>query len=69
MAKPVLDEMRQKIAAIMGVDCPVRFEFVGDIPLSASGKYPYVVRRTALPRSVSLLARPESQFKAASTGR
>jgi phenylacetate-CoA ligase len=45
MAKPVLDQMQQKIAVIMGGDCPVRFEYVGDIPLTASGKYPYVIRR------------------------
>ncbi len=45
MARPVLDEMQRKIAVIMGGECPVRFDFVGDIPLSASGKYPYVVRR------------------------
>jgi phenylacetate-CoA ligase len=69
MAKPVLDQMRQKIAAIMGAECPVRFAFVGDIPLSASGKYPYVIRRTALPHSVSRLGRAESPFKAASTAR
>jgi phenylacetate-CoA ligase len=44
MVKSALETLRRQIAIVMG-DCPVRFEFVGDIPLSASGKFPYVVRR------------------------
>jgi phenylacetate-CoA ligase len=39
------DEIRSKILLVMGEDCPVRFIPVADIPLSASGKHPYVVRR------------------------
>jgi phenylacetate-CoA ligase len=38
-------EITRKIRLVMGEDCAVRFEVVSDIPLSASGKFPYVVRR------------------------
>jgi phenylacetate-CoA ligase len=39
------DELTRKIRLVMGEDCPVRYEVVGDIPLAASGKFPYVMRR------------------------
>ena len=42
------DELREKIAVVMGIGCPVHFEFLDDIPLSPSGKHAYVVRRGSL---------------------
>ncbi|MGO8829425.1 MAG: phenylacetate--CoA ligase family protein [Steroidobacteraceae bacterium] len=38
-------EITRKIRLVMGEDCVVRFELVKEIPLSASGKFPYIVRR------------------------
>jgi phenylacetate-CoA ligase len=38
-------EITRKIRLLMGEDCAVRFELVSEIPLSASGKFPYIVRR------------------------
>jgi phenylacetate-coenzyme A ligase PaaK-like adenylate-forming protein len=39
------DEIKSKILLVMGEDCRVRFVPVAGIPLSASGKHPYVIRR------------------------
>ncbi|HWW19428.1 MAG TPA: hypothetical protein VNZ06_01370 [Steroidobacteraceae bacterium] len=44
-SNPLLVAARKKVAAVMGTDCRVRFEFVADIALTASGKFPYVLRR------------------------
>jgi len=38
-------EITRKIRLVMGEDCVVRCEFVNEIPLSASGKFPYIIRR------------------------
>jgi phenylacetate-CoA ligase len=38
-------EITRKIRLVMGEDCVVRFERVSEIPLSASGKFPYIIRR------------------------
>jgi phenylacetate-CoA ligase len=38
-------EITRKIRLVMGDDCAVRFEQVTEIPLSASGKFPYIIRR------------------------
>lgn len=38
-------EITRKIRLVMGEDCVVRYEVVSEIPLSASGKFPYIVRR------------------------
>jgi len=38
-------EITHKIRLVMGEDCVVRFEFVSEIPLSTSGKFPYIIRR------------------------
>jgi len=38
-------EITRKIRLVMGEDCVVRFELVREIPLSASGKFPYIIRR------------------------
>jgi phenylacetate-CoA ligase len=40
-----LQHLTDKIQVVMGQDCPVRFVRVEDIPLNASGKYPYVISR------------------------
>jgi hypothetical protein len=40
--------MRAAIALAMGDNCPVRFAFLDDIPLTESGKYPYIVSRKSL---------------------
>jgi phenylacetate-coenzyme A ligase PaaK-like adenylate-forming protein len=53
-AQPHLEAIRQAIALVMGPDGPVRFEFPDDIPLSASGKFPYIVRRATLQSASSL---------------
>jgi phenylacetate-CoA ligase len=47
-ARPNLDEVLDKIRLVMGAGCPIEVRFVDDIPLSASGKHPYVVRRGSL---------------------
>jgi hypothetical protein len=47
-AQPHLDAMRDAISFVMGADCPIRFVFVPDIPLSPSGKFPYIVQRKTL---------------------
>jgi len=39
------DAIRDNIRRVMGPECGVRFTFVSDIPLTVSGKYPYVIRR------------------------
>ena len=46
--QPNLLEVLDKIRLVMGADCPIDVQFVDDIPLSASGKHPYVVRRGSL---------------------
>jgi phenylacetate-CoA ligase len=38
-------ELTRKIRGVMGEDCDVRYEIVPEIPLAASGKFPYVMRR------------------------
>ncbi len=43
-----IDEIRQKITLVMGPKCPIRFNPVVQIPLSASGKHPYVLRRKSV---------------------
>jgi hypothetical protein len=48
-ARPNLSEVLEKIHLVMGADCRVEVKFVDDIPLSASGKHPYVVRHGSLP--------------------
>ena len=47
-AQPHLEAMREAISLVMGPDCPIRFVFVPDIPLSPSGKFPYIVQRKTL---------------------
>ncbi len=47
-ATPHLEEIRKAMALVMGTECPVRFAFLNDIPLSESGKYPYIVRRKSM---------------------
>ncbi len=47
-AQPHLEEIREAVALVMGSECPVRFTFLEDIPLSQSGKFPYIVRRKSL---------------------
>lgn len=47
-ATPHLNEIRKAIELVMGAECPIRFVFVDDIPLSESGKYPYIVRRKTM---------------------
>jgi phenylacetate-CoA ligase len=46
--QPNLLEVLDKIRLVMGAGCPIEVKFVDDIPLSASGKHPYVVRRGSL---------------------
>ena len=46
--QPNLHEVLDKIRLVMGEGCPIGVTFVDDIPLSASGKHPYVVRRGSL---------------------
>jgi phenylacetate-CoA ligase len=47
-AQPHLEAMREAISRVMGPGCPVRFVFLDDIPLAASGKFPYIVQRKTL---------------------
>jgi len=47
-ARSNLDVIKDKIALVMGADCLIRINPVDDIPLSASGKYPYIVSRRRL---------------------
>jgi phenylacetate-CoA ligase len=47
-ANPNLLEVLDKIRMVMGADCPIEVKYVDDIPLSASGKHPYVVRQGSL---------------------
>jgi phenylacetate-CoA ligase len=43
-AKPdELDEITDKVKVLMGADCNVAFDFVDDIPPTASGKYRYTI--------------------------
>jgi len=50
-AAPHLQEIRRALTLVMTEACPVRFEFLDDIPLSESGKYPYIVRRKPAART------------------
>ncbi len=54
-AQPHVEAMRDAISFVMGADCPIRFVFVPDIPLSPSGKFPYIVQRKTL-NAASLVA-------------
>jgi len=47
-AQSNLLEVLDKIRLVMGAGCHIEVKFVEDIPLSASGKHPYVVRRGSL---------------------
>ena len=47
-ATPHLNEIREAIELVMSTECPIRFAFLDDIPLSVSGKYPYIVRRESM---------------------
>jgi phenylacetate-CoA ligase len=47
-ATPHLNEIRKAMELVMGAECPIRFAFLDDIPLSESGKYPYIVRRKTM---------------------
>jgi phenylacetate-CoA ligase len=55
-AAPHLDEIRKAMALVMGAECPIRFSFLDDIPLSESGKYPYIVRRKTMGTPASPVA-------------
>jgi phenylacetate-CoA ligase len=68
MMTSILESMQRKIAVVMGADCPVRFKYVSDIPLSASGKYPYILRRSRAP-NVATPAPRELQVSPASAAR
>ncbi|MGH3427200.1 MAG: hypothetical protein ACRDQZ_06485, partial [Mycobacteriales bacterium] len=47
-----LTDVAPRIRAVMGQDCEVRIAFVADIPLSASGKHPYIVSRRRRPSDI-----------------
>jgi phenylacetate-CoA ligase len=47
-ATPHLNEIRKAMELVMGAECPIRFAFLDDIPLSESGKYPYIVSRKTM---------------------
>ena len=47
-AEPHMEKVRQALMLVMGPDGPVNFAFLDDIPLSPSGKFPYIVRRRNL---------------------
>jgi phenylacetate-CoA ligase len=40
-----LTPMSEKIRRLMGPDCRIDYRWVDDIPLTSSGKHPYVIRR------------------------
>jgi phenylacetate-CoA ligase len=44
----LLPEVTRDVRVVMGAGCAVDHRFVDDIPLTASGKHPYVVRRAAV---------------------
>ena len=54
-AQPQLEEIRKAMTLVMGPECPVRFTFLDAIPLSRSGKFPYIVRRKSLDSAASAL--------------
>jgi len=56
LAAPHLQEIRKAIALVMTQNCPVRFEFLDDIPLSESGKFPYIVRRRGATQATAATA-------------
>jgi phenylacetate-CoA ligase len=45
---PKLAAISDKIRLLMGPECRIDYAFVDDIPLTRSGKHPYVVRRESL---------------------
>ncbi|HEX8375377.1 MAG TPA: hypothetical protein VF606_09375, partial [Geminicoccaceae bacterium] len=45
--EPRLPPISEKIRLLMGPACRVDYHFVDGIPLTRSGKHPYVVRRRA----------------------
>jgi hypothetical protein len=47
-AEPHMEKVREALTLVMGPEGRVRFEFLDDIPLSSSGKFPYIVRRQSL---------------------
>jgi len=55
-ATPHLNEIRKAMEVVMGTECPIRFAFLDDIPLSESGKYPYIVRRKTMGAPSSMAA-------------
>ena len=46
--KQSLVEIENKIKELMGENCRVQFDFVSKIPLTKSGKHPYVVSKVSL---------------------
>ncbi len=42
-----LEEIIDKCQLVMGTECQIEFEFVGDIPTTASGKYRYTISKVA----------------------
>ncbi len=47
-AQPLVESLREAVLRVMGSDCPIQFNFLEDIPLTASGKFPYIVRRKSI---------------------
>ena len=45
---PELAVISEKVRLVMGPECRIDYCFVDDIPLTASGKHAYVLRRTSL---------------------
>jgi phenylacetate-CoA ligase len=42
-ARKELDEIATKARLVMGTDCRIDFEFVGELPPQSSGKYRYTI--------------------------
>jgi phenylacetate-CoA ligase len=53
---PRLEAASDKIRLVMGPNCRIDYQFVDDIPLTATGKHAYVVRMPALGASSSASA-------------
>jgi phenylacetate-CoA ligase len=51
-ATQFLQEIEKKIKVLMGENCRVQFDFVSQIPLTPSGKHPYVLRKVPLTKRV-----------------
>jgi phenylacetate-CoA ligase len=63
VAKPALEQIVEKIRLVMGNQCVVLFEFVDSIPLTASGKHQYVIRKFPVKQpSRHLSGRPERTY-------